>query len=267
MTATSLITMRETLEASLVVGIVLTYLLRTDNRRHVKFVWLGVAAGITASVLLAMSFYLYAGELTGTSEQIYEGSMMLVAAGLLTWMILWMIRQGSHMRRTIEGEVATHVERDHALGIFSLAFFGTAREGVETVIFLQAAILHAKAGSHLIGFLLGLGVALLLTYCLFKGFSVLPLRKFFAVSSVLLLLFGAGLVAHGIHEFNEAGILPPLIEHVWDMNGLVHENSTVGQFLKSIFGYNGNPSLLEVLGYGLYVLAIAGIWRRQAASR
>lgn len=254
--------MRETLEASLVVGIVLTYLYRTENRKHVKFVWFGVGAGILASVLLALLFTTYDGLLTGSGEQIYEGTTMLIASGLLTWMILWMIRQGRQMRRQIEGEVAAHVENDHPLGIFLLAFFGTAREGVETVIFLQAAVLHARSGSHFVAFLLGVGSALVLTYCLFKGFNFLPLKKFFTVSSVLLLLFGAGLIAHGIHEFQEAGILPSLIDHVWDMNGIVHENSTVGQFLKSIFGYNGNPSLLEILGYGSYIAIIGTVWYR-----
>lgn len=259
--------MRETLEASLVVGIVLTYLLRTDNQRHVKFVWLGVAGGITMSILLALVFVTYSEYLTGAAQQMYEGATMLFAAGLLTWMILWMIRQGRRMRQQIEGEVATHVENDRPLGIFLLAFVGVAREGVETVIFLQAAVLHAKAGSHLVGFLLGMGVALLLTYGMFKGFSRLPLKKFFTISSVLLLMFGAGLIAHGIHEFQEAGILPGLIDHVWDMNSVIHENSVVGQFLKSIFGYNGNPSLLEVLGYVTYVGIIAAVWRRQNRSQ
>ncbi len=254
--------MRETLEASLVVGIVLTYLARTHNNKHVKFVWFGVSCGILASILLALVFTTYSDLLTGSAEQIYEGTTMLIAAALLTWMILWMIRQGREMRRNIEGEVATHVQNDHPIGIFLLTFFSTAREGVETVIFLQASLLHAKAGAHLVGFLFGIGAALLIAYGMFKGFSVLPLKKVFTVSSCLLLLFGAGLVAHGIHEFQEAGILPYLIEHVWDMNGFVHENSTLGEFLKSIFGYNGNPSLLEILGYATYVVLITGMWRR-----
>ncbi len=259
--------MRETLEASLVVGIVLAYLHRTQNLRHVKFVWFGVTAGIAASIALALAFTLYAEKLQGTAEQIYEGTTMLIAAGLLTWMILWMIRQGRLMRAHIESEVATHVQNDRALGMFMLAFIGTAREGFETVIFLQAAILNARAGAHLVGFLLGMGTALLLSYCMFKGLSAIPIRKFFAASGVALLLFGAGLVAHGIHEFEEAGLLPPIIEHVWDTNGVVNENRPVGQFLKSIFGYNGNPSLLELLGYGTYVACIAALWRRQNAVR
>ncbi len=272
MTATSLITMRETLEASLVVGIILAYLHRTRNTQHIGYVWGGVAGGVVLSILLAIGFSVFAGGLTGRAEELYEGITMLIAAGLLTWMILWMMQQGKYMRRQIEGEVATHIENNRRLGIFFLAFTATAREGAETVIFLQAAILHAKAGAHLIGFLLGLGAALVFAYCLFKGFSRMPLKKFFAISSALLVLFAAGLIAHGVHELQEAGVLPALIDHVWNINPpvitegvypLLHDKGVVGEFLKSIFGYNGDPSLLEVLAYLAYVAGIAGLWRWQ----
>ncbi len=276
MVAASLITLRETLEASLVVGIMLAFLSHTGNRHHKKYVWLGVVAGALCSLALAFVFHMVLGGFTEISENIYEGVTMFVAAGLLTWMILWMIVQGRSMKRHIESEVAEHVENNHALGIFLLSFISTSREGVETVIFLRAAFLNAQVGAHFVGALFGIGIALLLAYCMFKGFSVIPLRQFFTVTSVLLLLFGAGLVAHGIHEFQEAGFLPGIIDQVWDLNPpmlangafpLLHEQGAIGELLKSIFGYNGNPSLLEVLGYVTYIGAIAVLWRKMTRRK
>lgn len=269
MFAASLITLRETLEASLVVGIMLAFLTFTQNVRQKKYVWLGVGAGIALSLLLATVFHTVAGGFEGTTEALYEGIMMLVAAGLLTWMIFWMINQGRHMKTQIESEVSDHVQNNHALGIFMLSFVSTAREGVETVIFLQAALINASSGAHLTGAVLGIAVALTLAYTMFKGFAVVPLRTFFKVTSILLLLFSAGLVAHGVHEFEEAGVLSGIITPLWDLNPAVltegvypalHENGVVGSLLKGLFGYNGNPSLLEVLAYGTYITAISAAW-------
>lgn len=262
MFAASLITLRETLEASLVVGVMLAFLTFTQNMRHKKFVWLGVAAGVVFSLIVAWGLHALSMEFEGAGEEIYEGVMMLVAAGLLTWMIFWMINQGRHMKKQIESEVAVHIENNHWLGIFILSFVSTAREGIETAIFLQAAIFNAQAGATLVGALLGIVVAVTLAFVMFKGFAAVPLRTFFSITSILLLLFGAGLVAHGIHEFEEAGLLPPLIEHVWDMNGVLHEDGAIGGLMKGLFGYNGNPSLLEVLGYLGYVGGVSFGWKK-----
>jgi high-affinity iron transporter len=130
------------------------------------------------------------------------------------------------------------------------------REGIELALFLTAATLAADARSTLLGAVLGLAGAAALGWALFASTLRLNLRRFFQVTSVLLVLFAAGLVAHGVHELNEVGWIPAVVEHIWDVNGLLPENSTAGQVLKALFGYNGDPSLTELLAYLLYFCAI-----------
>ncbi len=271
MTAALLITLRETLEAALIVGIALAYLKKTANGKHAKYIWYGVLGGIVLSVLLAIIFQSFLGGFEGKAEEIYEGVMMLTAAGLLTWMILWMLVQRRNIKKNLEDKMEAHLKRDHYIGLMFITFVGVAREGIETVIFLQAAFLQSDSSGVLSGGVLGMVIAIILAYILFKGVAKVPLRKFFTFTSVLLILFAAGLVAHGVHEFQEAGVVPIVKEHVWDLNPevveegvypVMHESGAVGGILKGLFGYNGNPNLLEVLSYLAYLIVIALAWWR-----
>jgi len=142
------------------------------------------------------------------------------------------------------------------------------REGIELALFLTAAAFALQGGAIWVGAVLGLGAAVLLGYLVFSTTRRLDLRRFFQVTGVLLLLFAAGLVAHGVHEFNEAGWIPAVIEHVWDINPYLNEKSAPGEILKALFGYNGNPSLTEVLAYLAYLgAAAAGIrWQNRTLA-
>ena len=115
----------------------------------------------------------------------------------------------------------------------------------------------------LAGTILGLGTAILLGYTLFATTVRLDLRRFFQVTGLLLILFAAGLVAHGVHEFNEVGWIPSVIDHIWDVNAILDENSVAGQLMKTLFGYNGNPSLTEMIAYFGYIAAILLLWMRE----
>jgi high-affinity iron transporter len=146
------------------------------------------------------------------------------------------------------------------------------REGVELAIFVTAAFFAGNQGGTstnliqiLAGTVLGLGTAVLLGYTIFATTVRLDLRKFFQVTGILLILFAAGLVAHGVHEFNEVGWVPAVVEHVWDVNMILDENSVPGQLLKTLFGYNGNPSLTEMIAYFAYIAVVAVFWRRENA--
>lgn len=267
--ASFIITLRETLEVALIVGILLAYLSKTLNFKHKKFVWYGVGCGVILSLILAFIFQQYLGGFEGKSEELYEGITMLIAAGLLTWMILWMLNQRHNIKKNLENKAQTHIEKDHPMGLFLLAFVGVAREGIETVIFLQAAVIQSEKSNILAGGFLGILAALFLGFVLFKGIMKVNLRTFFTITGLLLILFAAGLVAHGVHEFEEAGVIPIIREHVWDINPTVvtegvyplwHEKGIMGGLLKGLFGYNGDPSLTEVLSYLLYLLVIGGAW-------
>lgn len=268
MSATLLISLRETLEASLVVGIVLTVLSKTENRQHHWIAWSGVAAGTAMSLLLAVLLRIFAGGLTGRNEEIYEGVTMLLAAGLITWMILWLLTEGKTLHRAIEAKTHLHLDRGHLLGIFLLTFLGVLREGVEIVIFFQATVLQSQSAFHHLGAIMGMVTAVAATWLLMRGMATwFSLRSFFSVTSVLLILFAAGLVAHGIHELQEAALLPFLTGEAWNTAAVLSENGILGSLLKGLFGYNANPSWLEVMAYAGYLTMIAYVWKRRSTSR
>ncbi len=256
-----LITFRETLEASLVVGIILAYLRKTENAHHERFIWSGVGLGAMFSLVLAYVFDRLLGGFTGRAEEIYEGMTMLVAAGLLSWMIIWMMRQSASLRRSIEQKVETHIERDHPVGLMLLAFLSIAREGTETVIFLKAAFLQAQSAYSSAGAVLGIVLAVAISYLLFKGMRYLPIKSFFRISGIILILFAAGLAAHGAHEFMEAGLLPESMT-LWNLaaHPVLSADAFAGSMMKALLGYNDKMTLLEGLVYLVYVGGIIGVW-------
>ena len=259
MIAEFIITFRETLEAALIVGIVLGYLNRTKQTKYNNIVYIGIVSGLMASILGSIIFINLAGGFTGRAEEIFEGVTMLIGALLLTTMILWMMKQ-RHISIKLEHKVEREIHEAHKFGLFFLVFIAVLREGIETVIFLGAAS-FVSTGNSLTGSLAGIAAAVLLGYAIFVGSMKIDLKKFFNITSVLLILFAAGLVAHGIHEFEEAGIIPIVVEHVWDINSILNENGLVGSMLKGLFGYNGNPSLIEVLSYIIYVISVLIFWK------
>jgi len=267
MPASLLITLREGLEAALILGIILAYLAKTGNRDKSGTVWLGTLAALGLSVLAGAIVFVTAGEVEGRAEAVFEGVAMLTAAGVLTYMIFWMRRQAINIRAHLQAQVNTALRSGSRVALGVLAFVAVGREGIETVLFLFAATKAASPVAATAGGLLGVAAAAVLGYLLYRGTYRLNLRAFFNVTSVLLLLFAAGLLAHGIHEFQEAALLPAGIEHVWDTNALLSETSTAGSFLKALFGYNGDPSLVEVAGWAAYLLLVGWAYFRPPTAR
>jgi high-affinity iron transporter len=256
MLASFLITLREGLEAALIVGIVLSMLRQLGQSERARPVWFGVGAAVLVSVVAGIALNALGVAFEGRGEEIFEGVAMILAAAVLTWMIFWMQRQGRGMQAELELGVRRAVSTGSAWALFSLAFVAVVREGIETVLFLTAAAFSATPGQTLVGGALGLAVAVILGWLVFAAGKQLNVRTFFRVTSVLLIFVAAGLFAHGVHELQEAAVLPTLVEHVWDTNHVLDENGTVGVFLKALFGYNGNPSLLEVVAYVGYLIAV-----------
>lgn len=265
-----LITFRETLEASLVVVIVMTVLNRMGQNRLRLMLWNGVIAGLVASLLVAVSVRVLFSSVESPVEEIAEGVTMVLASGLITWMILWMSRIGVQLKSRIGSLTEAHVMKGSALGIFLISFFAVVREGTETVLFLQASLLHAQETFQEIGAIAGIAMALGLSFLMLKGFNVLPLRRVFQVTNVLLILFAAGLLAHGLHEFQEAGLITAGSTVLWDINPepladgsypLLHDSGMIGGMFRVLVGYNGNPTALEVGAYVAYLLGIVGLWK------
>jgi high-affinity iron transporter len=252
--------LREGIEAALIIGIVFGVLTRIKRTEFAPVVWGGVVAAIFVSLGVALALNRVGTSLEGEAEEIFEGLTMLFAAGLLTWMIFWMQSQGSQVKQMLESDVQRAASSGQIWGLFTIPFITVLREGIETALFLTAAAMTANAQETFIGGLAGLLTAAVLGLLLFAATARLNVRRFFQITSAFLILFAAGLLAHGVHELNEVGWIPTIVEHVWDLNPILPEDSTLGLFLKTLFGYNGNPSLTEVIAYlGYFVVLFLGV--------
>ncbi|MEW6402332.1 MAG: FTR1 family protein [Chloroflexota bacterium] len=266
-----LLSLREGLEAALIIGIVLGALRKIRREDLSSGVWFGTLSAGIVSILVAVLLTTFGLSLEEEAEQIFEGITMLIAAGILTWMIFWMSKQSRTLKAELEDGVNRAAVSTGKRALFWLAFVAVVREGIELALFLTAAFfvgeqsqVTANVVQTLAGAILGLGTAALLGWTLFATTVRLDLRRFFQVTGIMLLLFAGGLVAHGVHEFNEVGWIPAVIEHIWDVNSIVDETSLPGLLLKTLFGYNGNPSLTEMIAYFGYLLTISILLRRDS---
>jgi high-affinity iron transporter len=274
MLPTYLLSLREGLEAALIIGIVLGALRKIHRSDLAPALWFGTLGAIFLSILAAILLTTLGLSFEGRAEQIYEGVTMLLAASILTWMIFWMNNQAGNIKNELEEGVNRAAVSTGRRAIFWLAFVAVMREGVELSLFITAAFFAGNNNNvatntilTLTGVVLGLGTAVLLGWSLLATTARLNLKRFFQVTGYLLILFAAGLVAHGIHEFNEAGWIPNIIEHVWNMNSIFDETSTFGELLQTLFGYNGNPSLTELIGYFTYLAIMILLFTRNTVRR
>jgi high-affinity iron transporter len=241
------IALREGVEMTLIVGIVLAYLSQIGAARARRQVWAGVGVAVLASlgflgVLIALD-----KEFEGAIEQMYEGTAMLLAAAFLTWMIFWMLQRSRYLKSELQGGVADALASGGAAwGLFALAFFTVLREGVETALLLFAAPGEGKLLGALIGFAIAIGIGVLI----YAYGRRIDLRTFFRVTGLLLVVFAAGLVTHGVHEFVEAGLAGG--PTVFDLRGSLPDDEGIGSVLRSLVGYSADPSLLEVAVYLAY---------------
>ncbi len=252
---TSLVlSLREGLEAALIIGIVLGALQKTGRSDLNRPLWAGVISAFIVSIGVALLLRTLDKDLEGAAEQIFEGVTFLLAAGVLTWMIFWMRHQSRKMKSELENRVNQVVNLSGGKALYFLAFISVLREGIELALYLTASSLTSTGIQTLLGSAIGLAAACLLGYLIYSTSLRLNLQRFFQVTAVFLILFAAGLIAHSVAEFNQAGIIPAVISPIWNLNNLLDEHSIIGVFVSSLFGYHGSPSLTEALGYTAYIL-------------
>ena len=253
--AGSLIGLREAVEAALIIGVLMTWLVRSNRGSLSNWVWYGVGAGIAASLVVAALFAWVWGGLESFEEHeaLFEGVLEIFAALLLTLVIVHFIRHPS--ARELENWAEETFKQKHGMGLFLISFLSVWREGSETVIFIGAG---TEGTDAIVGVFFGIVVATGFAYAFFTRGMEVDISKLFKITNVLLILFAAGLVAHGFHELQEAGVAPVVVEEVWNVNPevdsetaypLLHEKGAIGGIFKALFGWNGNPSLLEVLAW------------------
>lgn len=264
-----LLTLREGLEAALIVGIVFGYLHKIGQMQYGRPAWAGVISAVALSAALAVGIMAVGAELEGRAEKLFEGTTMFVAVGVLTWMIFWMRAQARTMKSSLEGKVQRAVMNGAAWGLFALTFLSVFREGVETALFLGAAAFQTTGWETLVGSVLGLGLATAIGYFIYASTARMNVRLFFDVTSLLLLVFAAGLFMHGVREFQEAGLLPEIVEQMWDTSAFISKQSVIGQFLRTLTGYTPAPSLVEVIAYvGYWLATLSGVrwWTDRLAA-
>jgi high-affinity iron transporter len=270
MTAAALISLRETFEASLVVCVMLAFLERSSRQNYTPALWSGVGAGVLFSILLAWVMQSYAATLGDEAKELYEGIMMLTAAGLLLWMIGWMAMSGRSMKANIEKNMAAHIAGGSAAGIFLLSFTSTAREGAEMVLLIHATLLSSSNIHALAGVGIGATAAIAMAALLLRGVRLVPIHLFFTLTSIFLLVLGMGLTMHGIGELQEAGTVTWLSAQAWDTSWLLRDHTFVADIAKIVIGYESTPSILQTLGGAAYILlaiATLKLIRAPRASR
>ncbi len=269
MGAAFIIALREGIEAALIVSIILAYLTQLGRRDRAHLVWWGTGLAVAVSLAVGGAIFLLGAEFEGAAEQIFEGLVTLTAVGVLTWMIFWMRRQGARIRSELQEKVDTALVTG-GLALAALAFTAVLREGVETALFLFAAargtaVASVGIGGQLLGALLGLTVAIALGALLYRGGIRMNLRSFFRVTGALLVVVAAGLFAYAVHELQEAGWLPMLAATAFDVSASLPDDAGVGAVLRGLVGYNADPTILEVVAWGAYLVVVGFLFLRPHA--
>ena len=265
--STFVVVFREALEASLILGIILTLLTRMGAQRYVPAVLSGVAGAAVLSIGLGQ----WLSSLTASAQEgigpAIEGLISLAACAVLTYMFFWMEKQSKHLKSDLESKMEAALSSKDVFAVVSLPFFAVLREGAETVLFLKAVSIQSGGAVSWAGGLWGLAVAVAVTSALFVGGKKVPLRALFRVTGLFIIFIAAGLLGYGLHELGEIGWVPVGIEHLYDMNHILNEKVGIGSFLKALFGYNGNPSLSETVMYWLYLSVMLFTAARQRRAR
>ncbi len=249
--------LREGVEAAIVVAILLAYVDRVQQAGQKRWIWLGTIGAVGISLAVGLVLWITVGGLEGSAEKLVEGVIAAVAAGLLTWMIFWMGRHARSMRDKLEMSVDVALTVGGTLGLATIAFVAVLREGLESALFLISTTVGDSSGAaQLLGAVLGIAGAVAIGYGIYRGAESIDLRRFFRVTGILIIFFAAGLVSKAVSEFQEFGLIPIYVEHIYQLTILDPDTSLIARFLKSLFGWRNDPSLLTVVSYFAYLIPV-----------
>jgi high-affinity iron transporter len=262
-----LIGLREGLEAALVVSILVAFLVRTDRRSVLPKVWLGVGIAVAVSVGVTVGLALAQQQLTFEAQEALGGGLSIVAVGFVTWMIFWMRRAARSISAELRGRMEDAIQLGSA-AVVLMSALAVGREGLETALFFfTAAQAAGQTTEPLIGFLLGIAVAVALAWLIYRGAVSLDLGKFFTVTGVLLVFVAAGVLAYGVHDLQEAAILPGLNTLAFDVSAAVPPDSWYGTLLKGIFNFSPQTTVVEAVVWVAYVGVVLPLFLRPQRAR
>ncbi len=268
MFANFLIGLREGLEASLVISILVAYLVKSERRHLLKWIWLGVAAAIGLSVAFTLLLGFQSRQLDFTSQELLGGTMSLLAAAFVTWMVFWMAGAAKSIARNLRGRIDDAA--DSPLSLVVIAFLAVGREGMETAGILWTNTRNATGrdmpegfettSGPLVAAIGGILVAAVLGWFIYRGAITINLSRFFTWTGALLILVAAGVLSYGVHDLQEAGILPGIGRTLFDISGVLNASSWYGSLLAGLFNFTPSPTLLEALVWVLYVVPVMALF-------
>ncbi|WP_406208779.1 FTR1 family protein [Kitasatospora sp. NBC_01560] len=255
-----LIGLREGLEASLVVCILIAYLVKTDRKDKLPPVWAGVAAAVVLSMAFGAVLQYGSTQLTFEAQEALGGSLSVISVGLVTWMVFWMRRTARHLKAELHGKLDAAL----AMGTFALvitAFLAVGREGLETALFIWSAVQATNDGYNpIIGAALGLLTSVVLGWLFYRGALKINLAKFFTWTGAMLVVVAAGVLAYGVHDLQEAGWLGGLHDVAFDISSTIPKDSWYGTLLKGVFNFQPDPTVLQLVVWLAYLLPTLAIF-------
>ena len=266
MIANYLIGLREGLEASLVVSILVAYLVKMGRRDRLAPVWVGVLAAVGVSLLFGALLTFTSNQMSFQAQEAFGGSLSIVAVGFVTWMVFWMRRTA----RTLSSELRGRMDAALAMGAGALvltAFIAVGREGLETSLFIWSAIQATGQNTQpVLGAALGLLTSVVIGYLFYKGALRINLAKFFLWTGAVLIVVAAGVLAYGVHDLQEAGILPGLDNLAFDVSGAVPPDSWYGTLLRGTVNFTPATTWLQAIAWLVYIVPVFVLFLRPARS-
>jgi high-affinity iron transporter len=256
MLSTFIIALREGLEASLIVGILVAYIVKTNRKGYLKPLWTGVISAIITSIGLGAFLTYTSVSLSDRGQELFAGVTSFIAVALVTWMVFWMKRTARNLRNELQGKVDVAATAG-PLALAGAAFFAVIREGLETSLFVYTNFQTvADTNSSAIGLALGFAVSITLGYLIYKSSIKLNLSKFFKYSGIALIVVAAGVLSYGVHEFQELGYLPGPDAFAWDVTPFIAKDSILGASLSGTIGFDTTTSWFQL---GVYVLYLGSV--------
>ncbi|MFF6774727.1 iron uptake transporter permease EfeU [Streptomyces sp. NPDC012637] len=262
-----LIGLREGLEASLVVCILIAYLVKTDRRDALKPIWIGIGVAVGLALAFGAGLEFGSQELTFEAQELLGGSLSILAVVLVTWMVFWMRRTARHLRAELHGRLDAALQMGTG-ALVATAFLAVGREGLETALFVWASVRASSDGTYapLAGVVLGLLTAVFLGWLFYRGALRINLAKFFTWTGGMLVVVAAGVLAYGVHDLQEARFLSGLENKAFDVSATIPPDSWYGTLLKGVFNFQPDPTVVQVTVWALYLIPTLAIFLAPVGS-